>query len=95
MNKKINVENLHQKEESTKQNVSNKLLNIFIELFIVAILISIGSSAIVSGFIAIYFPCAGSICGEIGVAGGVSLTVGLILIFIAAVIILWANVLKD
>jgi len=95
MSEKI-VSDLHRVEVSNKRKKANKkILNVFIEFFIVATLISLGSSAVVSGLIAIHFPCSGSACGEIAVAGGITLTIGSILIFVAAVIILWTNVLKD
>ena len=72
----------------------NMFLN-FVEFFLVAVLLSIGSSAVVSGLQAIHFPCDGRYCGEIATAGGVMLTVGSILIIVAAQIILWVNALKD
>ncbi|WP_445767789.1 hypothetical protein [Rheinheimera sp.] len=71
------------------------LMLTFVELFIVVFLISTGSSAIVLGLQSIYFPCEGSLCGEIATAGGITLTIGLILLFIASQIILWISVLKD
>ena len=82
-----------EKNNTAKFNY-NRTFN-FIELFIVVALISIGSSAIVLGLQSIFFPCEGNLCGQISTAGGVTLTIGLILLFIASQIILWVNVLKD
>lgn len=102
MSRKRNKKNLHRNEEIKKKRENpvkygrhNNLISGIIELVIVAVLISIGSSATVQGLVSLYYPCSGNICGEIYVAGGVTLTIGLILIFSAALIILWVNALKD
>ena len=76
------------------KNKYNQMLA-FTELFIVVLLISLGASAVVLGLQSIYFPCAGNLCGEIATAGAVTLTIGLILLFVAAQIIIWINVFKD
>lgn len=76
------------------KNKYNRVLA-FTELFVVVLLISLGASAVVLGLQSIHFPCAGNLCGEIATAGAVTLTIGLILLFVAAQIIIWINAFKD
>lgn len=72
-----------------------KLTKIFTELFIVAFLLGLGTNAIVAGFVALLFPCSGSLCGELQLAGALLVLFGFLLCFIAAIVILLANIFTE
>lgn len=95
LKKKLKIASETKPEQAINNKKRYNIFLSFVEFFLVAVLVSIGSSAVVAGLQAIHFPCDGRYCGEIATAGGVMLTVGSILIFVAAQIILWVNAVKD
>ena len=94
-------ENLELKRKYNKAVLSDegkrkdRIWNQFVELLIVATLVSLGASAVVSGLIAIHFPCDGALCEPIAKAGAICTTIGTFLIVVAAVIILWRNAINE
>lgn len=90
VNEKLQEQNL---EALSKKK--SKITKLFIELFVVALLISLGASAIVSGFAAVLFPCSGNICGELQVAGALFILLGFLLCFFAAIVILLVNLFTE
>lgn len=89
VNEKLQEKNL----EAISKN--KNVTKIFIEIFVVALLISLGASAIVTGLAAVLFPCTGSVCAELSIAGALFILTGVLLCFFAAIIILVANLLKE
>lgn len=91
VNEKLQEQNL----EALSKSKKSKITKLFIELFVVALLISLGASAIVSGFAAVLFPCSGNICGELQVAGALFILLGFLLCFFAAIVILLVNLFTE
>jgi hypothetical protein len=92
---KKNEVNENLQTEQLEVKVRNKVGVIFVELFVVVLLISIGASAIVTGMTAVFFPCAGEICGQLQVAGAITVLIGFLLNIFAAVVILLVNLFKE
>lgn len=86
-------------EKLQEQNLEvvskKKLTKIFVELFFVAFLLGLGTNAIVTGFVALLFPCSGSVCGELQLAGALFVLFGFLLCFMSAIVVLLANVFTE
>lgn len=83
-------------QEKNLEVVSKKkLTKIFSELFVVALFLGLGTSAIITGFAALLFPCTGSSCGEVEVVGALFVLFGFISCSVAAIVILLANLFTE
>lgn len=72
-----------------------KLTKIFTELFVVALFLGLGTSTIVTGFAALFFPCSGTVCGEIELVGAMFVLFGFLSCTVAAIVILLANLFTE
>ncbi len=83
-------------QEKNLEVVSKKkLTKIFSELFVVALFLGLGTSSIITGFAALFFPCNGSVCGEVELVGALFVFFGFLSCAIAAIVILMANLFAE
>ena len=95
LEKEVSEKLQEQNLEVLSKPKKSKITKMFIELFVVALFISLGASAIVTGLAAAFFPCSGEICGQLQVAGALFILIGVLLCFLAAIVILMVNLLQE
>lgn len=62
------------------------------EIALIAFGVSLSSGLIVLGIDYVFMPCFHSMCAESEVAGGIAITVGVILLIVILAIYLWLNI---
>lgn len=95
LNKEVSEKLQEQNLEVVSKTKKTKMTKTFIELFIVAFLLGLGTNAIVAGFVALLFPCSGSVCGELQLAGALFVLFGFLLCFMSAIVVLLANIFTE